>query len=236
MTTDNPTYLISTKGAQLAWPVSRGCLLPLGTWSYLRICRGYVLPYTRFCHIASFLDISLEFDVYSKLTTQLYDIRDDFNYLHLHTVFISRSLFDIQKLALHTICFLFEAVTNKPVDVTGVSTISFTCSFPHISRSLQRSSLPIQHSCKSNDMSHVSYQSLSHFRHFDLDYDSHRLPDLEFGLTACVTGLQGIFIPSRHHMPPLIYMYPTGLLGSITVLYLFNYIRAKKKKTTLLSK
>jgi hypothetical protein len=32
------------------WPVSRGCLLLLGTWSYLRICRRSVLPYTRFCN------------------------------------------------------------------------------------------------------------------------------------------------------------------------------------------
>jgi hypothetical protein len=32
------------------WPVSRGCLLLLRTWSYLRICRTSVLPYTRFCN------------------------------------------------------------------------------------------------------------------------------------------------------------------------------------------
>jgi hypothetical protein len=49
LTTGNPAYLISTRGAQLVWPVSRGCLLLLGTWSYLLICRGSMLPYTRFC-------------------------------------------------------------------------------------------------------------------------------------------------------------------------------------------
>jgi hypothetical protein len=32
------------------WLVSRGCLPLLGTWSYLRICRRSVLPYTRFCN------------------------------------------------------------------------------------------------------------------------------------------------------------------------------------------
>jgi hypothetical protein len=32
------------------WPVSRACLLLLGTWSYLRICRRSVLPCTRFCN------------------------------------------------------------------------------------------------------------------------------------------------------------------------------------------
>jgi hypothetical protein len=53
-TTGKPVYLISTKGARWVWPVSRGCLLLLGTWSYLRICRRYVLPYTRICNC--FLD------------------------------------------------------------------------------------------------------------------------------------------------------------------------------------
>jgi hypothetical protein len=52
LTTGNPVYqyLISTKGARWVWPVSRGCLLLLGTWSYLCICRRSVLPYTRFCY------------------------------------------------------------------------------------------------------------------------------------------------------------------------------------------
>jgi hypothetical protein len=50
----NPVYLISTNGARRVWPVSRGCLLLRGTWSYLRICRRSVLPYTRFCNC--FLD------------------------------------------------------------------------------------------------------------------------------------------------------------------------------------
>jgi hypothetical protein len=35
------------------WPVSRGCLLLRGTWSYLCICRRSVLPYTRFCNCLS---------------------------------------------------------------------------------------------------------------------------------------------------------------------------------------
>jgi hypothetical protein len=50
LTTGNPVYLISTKAARRVWPVSRGCLLLRGTWSYLRICRRSVLPYTRFCN------------------------------------------------------------------------------------------------------------------------------------------------------------------------------------------
>jgi hypothetical protein len=45
--TGNPVFLISTKGARRMWLVS---LLLLSTWSYLRICRGSMLPYTRFCN------------------------------------------------------------------------------------------------------------------------------------------------------------------------------------------
>jgi hypothetical protein len=37
----------------------RGCLLLQGTWSYLRICRRSVMPYTRFCNCL--LDYDLRF-------------------------------------------------------------------------------------------------------------------------------------------------------------------------------
>jgi hypothetical protein len=49
-TKGNPVYLISTKGIRQVWPVSRGCLLLRSIWSYLRICRRSMLPYTRFCN------------------------------------------------------------------------------------------------------------------------------------------------------------------------------------------
>jgi hypothetical protein len=45
-----PIYLISTKSAWQVWPVSRGCLLLCGPWSYLCNCRRSVLPYTQFCN------------------------------------------------------------------------------------------------------------------------------------------------------------------------------------------
>jgi hypothetical protein len=46
----NPVYLISIKAhGWYVWPVSRGCLFLLGTWSYRCICRGSMLPYSRFC-------------------------------------------------------------------------------------------------------------------------------------------------------------------------------------------
>jgi hypothetical protein len=42
--------LISTKDSRWVWPVSRWCLLLRFTRSYLCICRGSVLLYTRFCN------------------------------------------------------------------------------------------------------------------------------------------------------------------------------------------
>jgi hypothetical protein len=42
--------------SQQVWPVSRGCLLLHGTWSYLCICQGSVLSYTRFCNCLFYYD------------------------------------------------------------------------------------------------------------------------------------------------------------------------------------
>jgi hypothetical protein len=74
---------------------------------------------------ASYLDVILKLDTNGKITTQLCDKRDDFNFsivnfpykctvvifqLHLQMLYIYRSLFDMQELAQHTISFYFEAV------------------------------------------------------------------------------------------------------------------------------
>jgi hypothetical protein len=56
-------------------------------------------------------------------------------------------------------------------------------------------------------LSDVSYQSLSRSWHSDLDYSysSYRLSNLEIGLTAGVTGQQGMLTPPCHLISPLIY-------------------------------
>jgi hypothetical protein len=54
------------------WPVGGGCLLLLGTWSCLRICRGSVLPYTQFCNC---LLIAIAF---YTLLASLFCISNDF--------------------------------------------------------------------------------------------------------------------------------------------------------------
>jgi hypothetical protein len=41
---NNSFYLIWRWGSRRVWPVSSGCLLLHGTWSYLRICRGPYCP------------------------------------------------------------------------------------------------------------------------------------------------------------------------------------------------
>jgi hypothetical protein len=72
---------------------------------------------------ASYLDVLIKFDTNGKITTQLYDKRDDcispsstfltnvvIFQLHLHMVYTYCSLFDMQKLTRSTISFWFEAV------------------------------------------------------------------------------------------------------------------------------
>jgi hypothetical protein len=67
---------------------------------------------------ASYLDVLLKLDTNGKITTQLYDKLDDFNFsivnfpylcsnspASLHMVYIYRSLFDMQELVRHTISF-----------------------------------------------------------------------------------------------------------------------------------
>jgi hypothetical protein len=51
---------------------------------------------------------------------------------HLHMVYIYRSLFDMQELARRSISFWLSQSTEKQVDVTRVSTVSFTDSFLQI--------------------------------------------------------------------------------------------------------
>jgi hypothetical protein len=71
--------------------------------------------------------------------------------------------------------------------------------------SLQRSYLLIQPFCGSHAVWYVSYQLLSRSWHTDLDYGSYRLSNVEIGLTAGVTGQQGMLTPPWHLIPPLVF-------------------------------
>jgi hypothetical protein len=123
---------------------------------------------------ALYLDALLKLDTNGKMTTQLYEKRDDFNlsivnfpYLHVCSNIPAspayRSLFDMQELLRQTISLLFSSrlYTDKQVDVTGISTVSFTGSFPQILWSLQQFYLPIQPFFGPHAVWYVLYQSLS---------------------------------------------------------------------------
>jgi hypothetical protein len=82
---------------------------------------------------------------------------------------------------------------------------------------------------------------LSRFWHTDLDYGSYSLPDLEIELKAGKTGRQGMLTPSRHLIPPLVNpgvhvcsipwsVFPTGLMGLLTVWYLNHFFSTKVYK------
>jgi hypothetical protein len=62
----------------------------------------------------------------------------------------------------------------------------------------------VQPSFKHNAVWYVSHQSLSRSWYTDLDYGSYRLPGLELGFTACVTGQQGMLTSPRHLILPLV--------------------------------
>jgi hypothetical protein len=65
--------------------------------------------------------------------------------------------------------------------------------------------LPIQPFFGPHALWYVSCQSLSRSLHSDLYYGSCCLSNLEIGLTAGVSGRQGMLTPPRHLIPPLIY-------------------------------
>ena len=73
------------------------------------------------------------------------------------------------------------------------------------------------------------------FTHW-FDYGLFRLPDQDYGLTAGVTGQQGMLTPPRHLIPPLVcpevrdcptlvFVFCLGLTRLITVRYLCLYMR-----------
>jgi hypothetical protein len=122
--------------------------------------------------------------------------------IHLAADSVCKSLFDMFNIRS---VFSSRQSTDKQVDVTEVSTVSFAGSFPKISRSLQWSYLPIQPFVGPHVVWYVPYLSLSRSWHTDLDYGSYHLPNLEIGLTAGVTGREVMFTPPRHLIPPMVY-------------------------------
>jgi hypothetical protein len=77
----NQTFeAIMTRGARRLWPVSRGCLILTHNWSYLCICRIYMLSYNRFCnclldygyvlHIVNFAILYVKLALYQFWSTR----------------------------------------------------------------------------------------------------------------------------------------------------------------------
>jgi hypothetical protein len=195
---------------------------------------------------ASYLDISLKLDTNGKLTTQLHDKRNYFNFSIVNLPFWCRNIpispaygvYISQLIRYARACstwgqFLIRGSLcwQKSWCHRSFYAVSFTSSFLQVFWSLQRSSLPIQPFFGPNSVWCVSCQSLSHFWVTDLDYGLNRLPELELGLTADVTGRQGMLTPPKHLIPPLVcpevrvcsiigFVFSTGFMRLITVRYL----------------
>jgi hypothetical protein len=178
----------------------------------------------------------------SKLTTQLYDKRDDFtstianvlfyvakSKFHLHMDLISRSWLDIECKSLFDIRWVFDSrqSTDKHVYVPGV----FTVSFRRLSANSMVVTMMYLYSTFFPDqmMFDVFQTSLSCSWH-----TGHKLrfePELQLGVTAGVTVRQGMLTPPRHLILPPIYaevhirpifgfVFPTGFMRLINALYL----------------
>ena len=93
---------------------------------------------------------------------------------------------------------IFESrhATYKLVVVAGVSQILW---------SIKKSGLSIQSVIKSNYILHVSRHLLNCLS-IDFDNGLLHIPDLDYWVTADVTGQQGMLTPPRHLIPPLIYI------------------------------
>jgi hypothetical protein len=105
---------------------------------------------------ASYLDVFnlLKLDTNGKITTQLYNKRDDFNFSIVNFPYLCSNIpaspaygvYISQLIRYAQACSTYDQflVRGSLVDVTGVSTVSFTGSYPQILWSLQRSYLPTQ--------------------------------------------------------------------------------------------
>jgi hypothetical protein len=91
---------------------------------------------------ASYLDTLLKVDINGKLTTKLYDKRDDFNFSIVHfpflcsnipispaQVFISRNWLDMQELVRHTMFIIQRSLLTKKLISQGFLPMSFTSNF-----------------------------------------------------------------------------------------------------------
>jgi hypothetical protein len=106
---------------------------------------------------ASYLKELFKLHTNGKLTTQLYDKGDDFNFSIVNFPYLCSDIpaspadgvYILQLIRYARACSAYDHFssrqsTDKQVDVTKVSNVSLTGSFPQILWSLQQSYLPIQ--------------------------------------------------------------------------------------------
>jgi hypothetical protein len=121
--------------------------------------------------IFSYIDILLKLDTNCKLTTQLYDKRDDINFSIVNFPYVCSNI-----------------PSSPAYGVNMSQLIRYTRACSTYNQFLISVFRPNAVWC-------ISYQSLSRFWHTNPDYGSYRLPNLEIGLMAGVTGrLQGCLL------------------------------------------
>jgi hypothetical protein len=162
--------------------------------------------------------VLLKLDTNGKITTQLYDKRDDFNFSivnfpylcsnipvsHAYGVYISQLIRYARACSTYDQFLVRGSLLTNKLMSQGFQLSRLQAAFRKFYDRYNDLICPYNLSL-GHMQSDVSHQSLSHSRHTDLDYASYRLPNLEIGLTVGVTGRQGMLTPPRHLIPPLIY-------------------------------
>jgi hypothetical protein len=165
-------------------------------------------------HVLQLLDVLLKLDTNGKITTQLMTngmisispLSTSLTcvvifQLHLHMVHIYRSLFDMQELARNTISFKFEAVYLQ----TSWCHRGFNClvyrqlssNFKVVTTILFAHTTFLWATCCLICFIPIVKLFLTH--------GSFNLFKMKIGLTAGVTGQQGMLTPPWHLISPLIY-------------------------------
>jgi hypothetical protein len=100
LTADDYAFMVMELGSQRVWSINRGCLLLLGTWSHLWYIQRSVLAHlflwfvipTCILRLITLWYLSHFIESNGRLTTSLYDKRDDFNFTIVNFPFLCSSI------------------------------------------------------------------------------------------------------------------------------------------------
>ena len=176
---------------------------------------------------ASYLDVLLKLDTNSKLTTQLYDKWDDFNFSIVNFPYLCSNIpaspaygvYISQLIRYARACSAYDqflvrgSLLTKSLFHKGFKCLAYrqlSANFMVVTTILFTHTTFLWATCCLIcfiTIVKLFFTLILTMVHTvtDLDYGSYRLPNLEKGLTAGVIDRQGMLTPPWHLIPPLIY-------------------------------